>query len=84
MLIKTPHSLHYPLTITELLKERNDKVEKFEPLFSYAYKSTVTEGNEYGEEFTVEKTFPARFESETDGVVASWKVVKGAVIAGPG
>jgi RNA polymerase II subunit A-like phosphatase len=84
MLIKTPHSLHYPITVTELLKKRNEDVKKFEPLFAYAYKSTVTEGNEYGEEFTVEKTFPARFESETDGVVASWKVAKGAVIAGPG
>jgi len=84
MHIRTPKSLHYPITVTELLKKPKDEVEKFQPLFAYVYKSTVTEGNEYGEEFTVEKKFPARFESETDGVLVAWKIAKGTVIQSAG
>jgi len=84
MLIRTPKSLHYPITVTELLKQKNDTVEKFQPLFSYVYKTTVTEGNEFGEEFQVVKTFPTRFESETDGTIVHWKISQGTIINGPG
>lgn len=84
MLIRTPASLHYPITVTELLKHPNDEVERFQPLFSYVYKTVVSEGNEYGEEQQVEKTFPARFESETDGVVLRWRIGKGDVLRGSG
>lgn len=83
MLLRSPRNLHYPITVTELLLRPNDVVEKAAPLFSYFYKSTVTEGNRYGEEFQVEKTFPTRFESETDGKVVRWKIEEGSVIPGP-
>jgi len=75
--------LHYPITVTELLKQKGDEVQKFQPLFAYVYKTTVTEGNEFGEEFQVVKTFPTRFESETDGTIVSWKISKGTIINGP-
>lgn len=84
MLLRSPRNLHYPITVTELLKQPNDSVERCAPLFSYFYKSTVTEGNRYGDEFQVEKTFPTRFESETDGTLVEWKIAKGDVIAKSG
>ena len=81
MLLRLPASLHYPITVTELLKQPNDNVERFAPLFSYFYKTTVTEGDELGNENQVEKTFPTRFESNIEGSLKSWKIKKGAVIA---
>ena len=84
MHLRLPASLHYPITVTELLKQPNDDVESFAPLFSYFYKTSVTEGDELGNEFQVEKTFPARFESNVEGTLKKWKIVEGAVIAKPG
>lgn len=84
MLLKLPHSLHYPITVTELLKQPNDHVERFAPLFSYVYKTTVTEGDNLGNEYQVEKPFPARFESNVEGVLKRWKIEKGATILEPG
>lgn len=83
MLLKSPRNLHYPITVTRLLKRSNDHVDRSAPLFSYFYKSTVTEGNRYGEESLVEKTFPTQFESETDGRIVKWFVEDGQVIRGP-
>ncbi|KAI9656714.1 MAG: RNA polymerase II [Trizodia sp. TS-e1964] len=80
MRLQLPDSLHYPITVTELLKQPNDKVDRFAPLFSYYYKTTVTEGNRFGDEIQVEKTFPSRFESPIDGVLIRWQIQKGSVI----
>lgn len=84
MQLRLPQSLHYPITITELLKQPNDNVERFAPLFSYFYKTTVTEGDVLGNQYQVEKSFPTRFESNVDGILKAWKVEKGAVITKPG
>ena len=81
MLLRLPASLHYPITVTELLKQPNDNVERFAPLFSYFYKTTVTEGDELGNENQIEKTFPTRFESSVEGTLKLWKIKRGAVIA---
>ena len=83
MLLRLPASLHYPITVTELLKRPNDDVERFAPLFSYFYKTTVTEGDNLGNEYQVEKTFPTRFESNVNGKLTQWKIRKGAVISQP-
>ena len=80
MQLQLGRSLHYPITVTELLKQPNDNVERFAPLFSYFYKTTVTEGNRLGEEKQVERTFPTRYESPVDGVLKQWKIEKGTVI----
>jgi len=80
MLLRLPQSLHYPITVTELLKQPNDNVERFAPLFSYSYQTTVTEGDGLGEDHQVQRTFPTRYESNVDGVLQAWKIVKGAVI----
>lgn len=84
MLIQSPKSLQYPVTVTELLKQTNDTVERFAPLFSYYYETTVTESNKYGEEKQVKKKIPLRFESVTDGTITGWRIAVGAVIKGAG
>ena len=83
MLLRFPASLHYPITVTELLKQPNDNVERFAPLFSYFYKTTVTEGDDLGNESQVEKTFPTRFESTVEGTLVRWKIQKGTVVTNP-
>ncbi|KAL8953612.1 MAG: hypothetical protein Q9222_000538 [Ikaeria aurantiellina] len=84
MQLQLPQDLHYPITVTELLKQPNDNVERFAPLFSYSYKTTVTEGNKFGDEFQVEKSFPTKFESSLDGVLKSWSIQPGTVISKSG
>lgn len=66
--------------MTALLLQVGDTVDKFSPLFSYTYKWTVTEGDKYGDERQVEKTIPANFESETDGLLKEWKIKPGDVL----
>ncbi len=84
MLLRLPNSLHYPITVTELLRQPNDNVERFAPLFLYSYKTTVTEGDNLGNEYQVEKLFPTKFESNVEGVLKQWKIKAGAVIDYPG
>ena len=80
MLLRLPRSLHYPITVTELLKQPNDNVERFAPLFSYSYQTTVTEGDGLGVDHQVRKTFPTRYQSDVDGVLREWRIRKDAVI----
>ncbi|KAL8721342.1 MAG: hypothetical protein Q9225_001954 [Loekoesia sp. 1 TL-2023] len=84
MQLQLPRGLHYPITVTELLKQPDDNVERFAPLFSYSYKTTVTEGNKFGDEFQVEKDFPTKFESSVGGKLKSWSINVGDVISRPG
>ena len=84
MRLKLPHSLHYPITVTELLKLPNDHVKKSAPLFLYFYKTTVTEIDRSGDEHRVDKTFPTRFESTVDGTLKKWFLREGTVIEKPG
>ena len=83
MLLRLPRHVHYPVTVTALLKQPNDHVDRFEPLFSYSYKAKVTEGDELGNEYQVEKTFPTKFESNVEGTLKRWKIQEGTVITGP-
>lgn len=83
MLLRLPRSLHYPITVTELLKRPGDNVALDEPLFSYFYKTIVTEGSRDGTEKQVEKTFPTKFESNTEGELRYWKIGAGDVIPHP-
>lgn len=83
MRLRLPKSLHYPITVTELLKQPNDDVKLSAPLFSYQFKTIVTEGDEFGGEHQVEKTLPTRYESPVEGVLKVWRIEKGAVIDSP-
>lgn len=84
MLLQSPRGLHYPITVTELLKHEGDNAKRQAPLFAYFYKSTVTEGDKLGNEYQVEKKFPARFESSIEGVLKQWHTGEGAIIMQPG
>lgn len=83
MLLRLPTSLHYPITVTELLKQPNDNVERFAPLFSYVYETEVTEGDDLGNTWQTLKKYPTRFESSVEGVLIDWKIDEGAVISKP-
>ncbi|KAH8426959.1 protein-serine/threonine phosphatase [Aspergillus melleus] len=83
MLLRLPSSLHYPITVTSLLKQPGDAVERDEALFWYSYQTTVTEGDGLGNKNEVLRKFPAKFESTVDGEIVQWKVNKGDVIRGP-
>ena len=83
MLLRLPTSLHYPITVTELLKQPDDNVERFAPLFSYVYETKVTEGDNLGNTWQTWKKFPTRFESSVEGVLLNWKIDEGAVISKP-
>ncbi|KAL4755409.1 hypothetical protein BDW72DRAFT_189172 [Aspergillus terricola var. indicus] len=83
MLLRLPPSLHYPITVTSLLKQPGDEVERDEAIFWYAYQTTVTEGDGWGNKVDVKRTFPTRFESTVDGNIVQWKISKGDVIDGP-
>ncbi|EHA23048.1 RNA polymerase II subunit A C-terminal domain phosphatase [Aspergillus awamori] len=83
MLLRLPPSLHYPITVTSLLKQPGDKVERDEALFWYVYQTTVTEGDGLGNKVDVKRKFPTKFESTVDGEVVQWKISKGDVIDEP-
>jgi len=84
MHLRLPASLHYPITVTELLKQPNDHVERFAPLFSYTYITIVVEGDGLGEDVDVKRSFPARFESSVEGILKKWNIKEGAVITKAG
>jgi RNA polymerase II subunit A C-terminal domain phosphatase len=80
MLLRLPRGLHYPITITKILKKAGSNVAKQEPLFLYTYETTVREGSRDGEDKFVKKSFPARFECGLEGQLKSWKVGEGALL----
>lgn len=84
MLLRSAPELHYPITVTALLKDPDDPVEKADILFEYTYESGVTEGNKYGDTLTVVKKFPASVESPISGTVTDWKIKVGDVISDRG
>ncbi|KAF7596442.1 Carboxy-terminal domain (CTD) phosphatase [Aspergillus hancockii] len=83
MLLRLPPSLHYPITVTSLLKQPGDSVERDEALFWYVYQTTVTEGDGLGNKVEVLRKFPTKFESTVDGEVVQWKIAKGDIIDEP-
>ncbi|KAL4785706.1 hypothetical protein BJX76DRAFT_324065 [Aspergillus varians] len=83
MLLRLPPSLHYPITVTSLLKQPGDEVERDEALFWYVYQTTVTEGDGLGNKVDVKRKFPTRFESTVDGTIVQWKISKGDVFEHP-
>lgn len=84
MHLRLPHSLKYPITITELLKRPDDDIQRFAPLFAYGYQTTVTEGDREGNEKQVERPFHTRYESNVEGTLKKWNIEKGTIITAPG
>lgn len=85
MRLITPHSLHYPITVTKLLRAPRDQIEHNAPLFSYEYKSIVIESSaEDKDGHEVERTWPSTFESYSEGELKRWMIEEGMVITRPG
>jgi len=86
MHIRTPHTLHYPIKVTRLLRKPGDTLPENAPLFNYEYKSKVMEGTWTEKDgkidVEVERTWPATFESEFEGILTSLDVAVGQVITG--
>lgn len=83
MLLRLPYGLHYPITVTSLLKQPGDSVERDEALFWYVYQTTVTEGDGLGNKVEVQRKFPTKFESPVDGELVEWRIERGTVIDSP-
>jgi RNA polymerase II subunit A-like phosphatase len=83
MLVRLPTSLHYPITVTSLLKQPGDTVERNEALFWYVYETAVTEGDGLGNTVEVMRRYPARFETTVNGEIIEWHIQKGDVIDEP-
>ncbi|OJJ51576.1 hypothetical protein ASPZODRAFT_138657 [Penicilliopsis zonata CBS 506.65] len=83
MFLRLPASLHYPITVTSLLKQPGDPVQRDEALFWYVYQTIVTEGDGLGNKVEVKRSFPTKFESTVDGEIVRWNVTKGDVIDEP-
>ncbi|EAS32662.3 FCP1-like phosphatase, phosphatase domain-containing protein [Coccidioides immitis RS] len=83
MLLKLSSSLYYPITVTELLRQRGDNVNQGDALFAYYYHTTVTEGDGLGNKRDVVRKFPTKFESSVDGTLLEWKITEGQVIERP-
>ncbi|KKY26380.1 putative rna polymerase ii ctd phosphatase [Diplodia seriata] len=80
MRFNSPRNLHYPITVTKLLQQQDDKVKRFAKLFSYYYTTSVTEVDEFGQENEVKKKFPADFQAEKEGTLKTWFIREGDVI----
>lgn len=83
MLLKLSSSLHFPVTVTELLRQPGDVVAHGDALFAYYYRTTVTEGDGLGNKHDVLRTFPTKFEAAVDGTLVAWKIKEGDVIDRP-
>ncbi|KAJ5888032.1 hypothetical protein N7495_008073 [Penicillium taxi] len=83
MLLRLPHGLHYPITVTSFIKSAGDEVSQNEAIFWYSYRSTTDEIDGLGNRVDVERKYPARFESPVDGIIEEWKVSRWDVITGP-
>lgn len=83
MLLRLPKNLHYPVTITKILKPAGQQVARNDHLFLYSYETTVTEGSRDGEDREVQKKYVQQFDSSLDGTLRSWRVWEGDIISQP-
>lgn len=85
MRLITPDSLHYPITVTKLLRTAREDVDRNAPLFNYEYKSTVLEWSEDdAKDVPVVRTWPSTFESYAEGTLTQWLIKEGMSIPRPG
>ena len=84
MKVLAPHGLHYPITITEIVKSDGEDVARSTPLFHYQYESYRPERDRYGEDKQTLQKFYATFDAPVDGIIERWHVRTFDVISKPG
>lgn len=85
MRLITPDSLHYPITVTKLLRTTHDDIQRNAPLFTYEYRSTVLEWSvDEAKDIPVMRTWTSTFESYAEGALTQWLIKEGMVIPRPG
>ncbi|KAJ8101493.1 HAD-like domain-containing protein [Lipomyces tetrasporus] len=78
--ITLPWTLRYPITIVQLLVAPGTEIRKNTPLFTYRYKTTITQTRGLNEEVEVPAELLAVFESPVEGTVGKWTVQEGDVV----
>ena len=84
MLILSPSNLHYPVTVTKLLVQPEDNVERNDKIFAYEYAWQMLQQDDNGDDFKVVKILESDFECEVKGKITAWKTAAGDEIKGPG
>ncbi|KAF3942124.1 hypothetical protein ABW19_dt0205962 [Dactylella cylindrospora] len=83
MLLQFPPSTRFPVTITQIHFLQNAEVEKLQAIFTYSYKSLVTEDNDDGEEVQRVTDILSKYETPIGGRIVKWMVGKGSVVNSP-
>ncbi|KAL9091292.1 MAG: hypothetical protein Q9165_004926 [Trypethelium subeluteriae] len=84
MLIVSPSNLHYPVTVTKLLAQLEDNVQRNDKLFTYEYAYQMLQQDENGDDYEVVKILDTDYQSEIKGKLTTWKIAVGDEIKGPG
>ena len=74
--------LKYPITISRLIKQPGDEINKQDAILEYSFKWMKLVGDPFGVEFEEPQTTYATWDSPADGNIKSWKVREGMVIEG--
>ncbi|KAK6349969.1 RNA polymerase II [Orbilia brochopaga] len=83
MLLQLPPSTRFPVTITQIHFAQNAEVKKLQAIFTFSYKSLITEDNEDGEEVRRLTDIISKFETPVGGKILRWMVGKGSVVSSP-
>lgn len=75
-LIHLGNRLHYPITITKLLKSPGDEVKKQETLIEYKFSWR----RRISDEETVDETTYSEFDSPAEGILKEWRLEEGMVV----
>ncbi|EPS39141.1 hypothetical protein H072_7051 [Dactylellina haptotyla CBS 200.50] len=76
MLLKFPPSTRFPVTITQVHFPQGAQVTKLQAIFTYSYKSLITEDNEDGEEVQKITDIISRFETPVGGKIVEWMLLE--------
>ncbi|KAK6544181.1 RNA polymerase II [Orbilia ellipsospora] len=83
MLLTFPPSTRFPVTITQIHFAQHAEVKKLQAIFTYSYKSLITEDNEDGEEVQRVTDIISKFETPVGGKIVKWMVGKGSTVTSP-
>ncbi|KAJ6261809.1 hypothetical protein Dda_2608 [Drechslerella dactyloides] len=83
MLLQLPPSTRFPVTITQIHFSQNAEVKKLQAIFTFSYKSLITEDNDDGEEIQRLTDIISKFETPVGGKIIRWMVGKGSVVSSP-